>query len=76
MTLKLEGQVVSQWVGELETHCERLLAERKRVVLDLKEVTLVDRRAASALRNLAARHVRIVNCRGLIEEVLNESDVS
>ena len=70
ITLRLEGQLAADWVAEFETECRVALAQHARVRLDFTDVTFVDRRGASALERLACDKLDIVNCPGLIRELL------
>ena len=70
VTLKLEGQLVSDWVTELERECQRTLAQHQRVRLDLQDVTSVDRRAARMVAALPADSVVLVNCPPIVRELL------
>ncbi len=71
VTLKVEGQVVSDWVSELEDECRRWQAQHRRVCLDFGDVTWIDRHGLRRLRELCRDAVDIVNCRALIQELLD-----
>ncbi len=71
-TLKVEGDIVSEWVPLLERECLSLLAQAGSVRLDLSGVTYVERKAAEMLERLSARQVTIVNGSPLIRELLRE----
>lgn len=70
--LKAEGQIVAEWVGLLEEECLELTARDRQVILDLGDVSYLDRRAVRLIRALAAGSVSIINCSPLVEELLAE----
>jgi anti-anti-sigma regulatory factor len=71
VVIKVEGQIVAEWVSVLEDEC-RDLAAGPPVVLDLASVSYLDARAVKLIRALAARPVSIINCSPLVEELLVE----
>lgn len=73
--LKAEGQIVAEWVDILEQECLDLLATDQQVLLDLGDVSYVDRRAVRLLRELATRPLAIINCSPLVEELLTEDAI-
>ncbi len=72
-TLHLEGQVAGLWTAELGDLCERLLAERRRVTLDLADVSLIDRPGLALLAALSRRSVTLVRCSPFQEEQLRQA---
>jgi anti-anti-sigma regulatory factor len=72
VTLKLEGQIVSDWVRELERECRVALAQGRRVHLDFTHVTFVDERGCASLRNLVSDQLDIVQCPALIRSLLDD----
>jgi hypothetical protein len=62
ITLRLEGRIIDRWVEELSRSCEPILAERRRLILDLAGVRFLDREAITLLWNLKRRQVSFVNC--------------
>jgi anti-anti-sigma regulatory factor len=72
IVLKAEGQMVAEWVGLLERECLELASAKRRVLLDLGDVSYLDRRAVEVLRHLTSGGVTIVNCSPLVEELLAE----
>ncbi len=71
IALKVEGQIVSEWVGELERECRRALTLHTSVQLDFEEVTHIDRRGAEMLEGLQGMNLSIVKCPPLIRTVLH-----
>ncbi len=72
VTLKLEGQIVSAWVRELERECRVALAEGRRVHLDFTHVSFVDECGCALLRNLVGDELDIVHCPALIRSFLDD----
>jgi len=70
VTLKLEGRVVGEWVGELRQVCERLLTDGRSLKLDLADVTFADASGVAALSSFKARGVTFSNCSPFVEEQL------
>jgi hypothetical protein len=71
VSLKLEGQIVSEWVSLPERECLTWLQEKRRVILDVSEVTFIDRRGLEMLRRLISPFLQIINTPALIEELLH-----
>jgi anti-anti-sigma regulatory factor len=76
VTLKLEGRLGDASVSDLEGTCERLIAEAKRVVLDVASVSYVDRAAFRSLRRLRRLGVRFANGNPFVTEQLKEVEQS
>ncbi len=70
VTLKLEGRVVGEWVGELRQVCETLLTEGRSLKLDLADVTFADASGVAALSSFKSRGVTFSNCSPFVEEQL------
>ena len=56
--LRLEGRVVGPWVAELRAACERFTGNGTTLVLELDDVTFLDRSGVALLQQLRA-HVLI-----------------
>jgi hypothetical protein len=67
--LRLEGQVIGPWVEEVKIASETALTSGA-VVLDLGDVSFVERRGIELLQTLAARGVVLVNCTSFVLEQL------
>jgi anti-anti-sigma regulatory factor len=63
----LSGRIELEHVGELQNLVD-FAAAKNRVVLDLKEVRLVDREAVQFLARCEAEGVELDNCRAYIRE--------
>ncbi len=70
VTLKLEGQLLGDWVSVLEKECRNILQEQKELTLEMAEVTYVNQRGVELLRRLVAEKVELANCSPLIENLL------
>jgi len=73
IVLRVEGRIVSDWAGVLEQECLKLLDQGSRVVLDIGQVSYLDRRGVRVLRQLLQKRLRILNGTPLVEELLQES---
>jgi len=71
VSLKLEGRIVSAWVALLECECLEGLYERGRVILDVAEVTFIDRRGLEILRRIISSQLQIINASALVEALLH-----
>ena len=67
--LRVEGQIVSHWVAELERETKRLLQSERRVILDFCEVNYVDTQGAKMLKRIAMDKVEIINCSAMIKDL-------
>ena len=70
LTLLLEGQLIGEAVDELDSACERALANGQRLTLDLMGVSCIDRKGVALFHRLATRGVSIANCSGFVSELL------
>ena len=68
--LKLEGQLLGDWVSVLEEECRKMLEENEKLTLEMAEVTYVNQRGVDLLRRLTAEKVELVNCSSLIKSLL------
>ena len=60
--LLLVGKMSANGLGELRREIDEARRMRKQVVLDLSEVTLVDRQSVEFLSEQSFEQVRLVNC--------------
>ena len=70
--LKLEGEIVSEWIPLLRQQCEASLREGRKIALDFSEVRFLDCRAVDMLTALDRERIRIIRCPQLIEDMMNE----
>jgi ABC-type transporter Mla MlaB component len=61
-TLSLAGAMRYDSLGQIERELEGLLRREKEVVIDLSEVTLIDRSSLCFLAAQGNRNIRLVNC--------------
>ena len=61
-TLRLEGHLGGPWVDELRVCCDRVLAEGRRLTLDLSGVSFIAHEGVGLLRALQSAHVKLENC--------------
>jgi len=70
VTLRLEGQIVGAWICELDRACERMLTAGRKVVLDLGDVTFIDRPGLALLGSLSQDAVKLAHCSPFQKEQL------
>jgi hypothetical protein len=69
------GQIVGEWVGLLEAECRELIGSNvsgREILLDLGDVSFVDRPAVRVLRQLIRESVGIMHRPPHVEELLIE----
>jgi anti-anti-sigma regulatory factor len=67
VVIKLSGRMDVEDIAELET-LVRKEADGRRIVLDLKDLTLVDRDAVKFLRSCEADSIKLKDCPAYIRE--------
>jgi hypothetical protein len=72
LVIKLSGRMDTENVGELETLVSEE-ANRRRIVLDLSDLTLVDQDAVSFLKRCEADTITLKNCPAYIREWITRS---
>ena len=72
VVIKLSGRMDAENIGELET-LVREEANGRRIVLDLKNLTLVDQDAVSFLKRCEADNITLKNCPAYIREWITRS---
>jgi anti-anti-sigma regulatory factor len=73
VTLQLDGRLTEQWVALLKATCEARLKENAHVIIDMKNVSFVDRDGFVLLRSLADRRVEILNILPFIAEQIRKA---
>jgi ABC-type transporter Mla MlaB component len=71
VVLKLEGQLLEPWVGEVLGVCAEAASGAKNPCLDLSQVNYVDLPGARLLRELRRRGIEIVAWSRFVQELLN-----
>ena len=78
VTLLLNGKFSEESLAELDDSISRARGVSERVLIDLSEVTLVDRKVVQYFSDRASEDIRLVNCptylRGWIKQVSEEGD--
>jgi hypothetical protein len=69
-TLKLQGKLLSPWIGELESACGMAQVPADRVHLDLSDLTFVDAAGARFLEGLIRDGARVIACSTFVAEML------
>jgi anti-anti-sigma regulatory factor len=72
VTVALSGTLSGTGLGELRREIERAHLLRKRVTIDLGEVTLLDRYSLSFLAAQSSEHIALLNCPAYIQPWLNK----
>ena len=67
VVIKLSGRMDAENIGELETLL-RKEADGRRIVLDLRDLTLVDQDAVSFLKRCEEDNITLKNCPAYIRE--------
>ena len=66
-TLILEGKLIDPWVEELEHEWSETVPEgRRRVFVDLKDVTTISQRGENLLYRMMAEGAKFSCCRGVL----------
>jgi len=73
VVLRVEGSLVADMVGLLETESLAVLAGNKWLGLDLYGVTNIDSSGITMLKRLAKERVQLINCPLTIRAALRES---
>jgi anti-anti-sigma regulatory factor len=72
VTLRLEGQVSGPWVDELRRSCEQALATGNRLILDLTDVSFIDRDGVALCSRLQRHQVTFLHCSPFVTEQLKQ----
>ena len=72
IVLWLEGQVSGPWVEELRRSCEQALAMGSDLILDLTDVSFIDRDGVALCDNLKSRDVMFLHCSPFVAEQLKQ----
>ena len=67
---RLEGMVIGRWVEELRDLCERALQQSQDVMVDLNDVSYIDREGIALLMSLRDRQVALLNPQPFVAELL------
>ena len=72
-TLRLEGQISGPWVEALRKVCDGELTTHEGLILDLTDVSFVDRDGIMFLTTLPSRQVVLVNYQPFVAELLKSA---
>jgi ABC-type transporter Mla MlaB component len=67
---RLEGMVIGRWVEELRDLCEQALGQSQEVMVDLNDVSYIDREGIALLMSLRDRQVALLNPQPFVAELL------
>lgn len=70
VTLKLEGRLAAEWVGELRLVCDKLMGEGRKIKLNLAEVSFVDSDGVKFLAELLSHGITLIDCSLFVGEQL------
>jgi anti-anti-sigma regulatory factor len=73
VTLQLDGRITGEWVKLLRGMCKARLKENAHVIIDMKNVSFVDRDGFVLLRGLTDLRVEILNVLPFIAEEIGKA---
>lgn len=68
--LKVEGRVIGDWSSELDRTCEDCLSRNRRIILDMSDVTYIDRQGVDALKRILGNNVQLTDATLLLQALL------
>ena len=74
-TVRLEGHISGPWVEALRKACDAELTDHKRMLLDIADVSFVDRDGIRLLTELQTRRVALLNPQPFVAELLKSEAV-
>ena len=72
-TFRLDGRLVSQWVGVLRSSCEKAVHHEGVLILDLAGVSFADHEGVILLHQLEQQQVTLINCSPFLREQLKST---
>ena len=77
VTLKMEGQIASDWISVLESECLSVIRDERELVLDFSGVAFIDAEGAKMLNRLKSSTVppeslQIINSSPFIADLLEK----
>ena len=75
VTLKVEGQIASNWISVLERECLSVLRDKRELILDFSGVAFIDAEGARMLNRLkslavSSERLQIIDSSPLIKDLL------
>lgn len=74
VTIRIDGQISSEWVKLLQKTCETHLEKGLRVSIDLRNVSFVDRDGVAMLRKLTGYKVEFLNASPFIADLIRNQE--
>jgi anti-anti-sigma regulatory factor len=71
--VRLEGHLGGPWVEALRKVCEGELTDHKRLIVDLADVSFVDRDGITLLTRLTTRQVTLADLQPFVAELLKSA---
>lgn len=68
--LKVEGRVIGDWACELNRTCGYCLSQNRRIILDMSDVTYIDRQGVDALKRILGDNVQLTSATLLVKALL------
>ncbi len=68
--LKVEGRVIGNSVSELDHTCKDCLSRNRRIILDMSDVTYIDRQGVDALKRILGNNVQLTDATLLLQALL------
>lgn len=72
--LALAGRMNANSLGELRRAIDRIRRRRSRVMLDLSEITLVDRPSLAFLTEQTGEEIELINCPPYLESWIRKAE--
>ena len=70
--LRLDGSLVSEWIGVLRSSCEQVFRGDGRLILDLAGLSFSDHEGVKLLQHLQQQQVAFINCSPFLREQLKQ----
>jgi hypothetical protein len=71
-TLRLDGSLVSEWIGVLRSSCEQVFRDDGHLILDLAGLSFSDYEGVKLLQHLEQQQVAFINCSPFLREQLKQ----
>ncbi|HBH80867.1 MAG TPA: hypothetical protein DDY39_13665 [Nitrospira sp.] len=68
--LKVEGRVIGDGISELDRICANCLSENRRIILDMSEVTYIDRQGVDALKRILKNNAQLTGATLLVQALV------
>ena len=71
LTIKLEGEILGPWLGDVRDACTKRGRRSRRLLLDLAAVTYADAAGVQLLRDLMHAGIEIAGCSSFVSDMLH-----